>query len=769
MSQATDERCAGSRAVRFAAPAGLFILAVAVRALTWPRVFGESRVFAFGNDAYYHLRRIVYSVVNFPAVLEFDPYINFPVGAKPIWTPFLDLLVSALIRPWWGGFSEGDFGAIETFAVWVPPVLGGACVLASYALVRRHFGFGPALLAGTVLSFLSGHFWYSQIGFIDHHAAVALVTTLLLGAAMSLLAAWTGGRHGEVWRRALWTGVLAGCVVLVWPGSLLHLAILECGLFVFLLSREERGEALACAAWLAALHAAAFLCVVPFCLGNKWPQWGGLSPVVLSNFQPWFFALIGTVLMIARGLWTRNALGASRARRIASLAVAGGALLGVSALLLPDLWGGAAEAWHWLARQDQFQIRVAESQPLLITEGRLDLSVATSRLSYFIFIFPLALLALAYRVRRDRARAALWLLFAWGAGLFALTLLQRRFFNSLSVAVAITLAVSVCWGFQALAARLGRSADRRAALRLAFGIGVALLMWPTLQTYGVHVSRSLAALRGELLMLPPKAAVTRAAIQTSMWLRGHTPATVGWLDSAQRPHYGVLAPWYLGHVIKYVARRPTVVDNFGDDVSRAGFAWSQQYYRGTEADALPELDARQVRYVMVHRKQEAAGDGALTPGALFHSLYTHDGSRFVVAGPGAGEVPALRRHRLIFESRGLPREDASESPPFFKVYEVVPGALVVGRAAPGTDVRIALGVKTNQARAFSYEARVRADARGRYEVRLPYATREGPRSTQTDPAYTLMCDRQTSFLALSEQDVRQGRRVTGPTLCAEEG
>ena len=644
MSQTTDEGSAGPRSVRFAVPAGLFVLAVAVRALSWPRVLVEDRIFPFGSDAYYHLRRIVYSVVNFPAMLEFDPYINFPVGAKPIWTPFLDLIVSALIRPWARGLNDGGLGDIERFAVWVPPVLGGACVVAGYALVRRQFGFGPALLTGVVLSFLSGHCWYSQIGFVDHHAAVALVTTLLLVAAMSLLRAAARDRGGEVWQKALWTGVLAGCVLLVWPGSLLHVVILECGLFVFLLTRDQRDEALTCAAWLASLHAVAFACVAPFCLGNTWPQWDNLSPVVLSDFQPWFFALIGAALLIARGLWTVDALGASSARRIASLAVAGSALLAVSAALLPELWMGGVDAWHWLAKQEQFQTQVSESRPLLTTEGRLDLSVATSRLSYFVFCFPLPLVVLAFAVRRDRERAALWLLLAWGAGLFALTLLQRRFFNSFSVVLAITLAVSVCWGHRALAARLGRGAGRRAALRLAFGVGVVLLMLPSLQTYGTHLSSIRAAVRGEKLALPPKSAVKRTAIQMSVWLRAQTPPTVGWLDPSQRPHYGVLAPWYLGHIIKYVARRPTVVDNFGDDVSGASFAWSQQYYRDTEAEALPELDARQIRYVVVHRRQETALGEEPRPRALFHSLYTHDGSRFVGDDPEVGEVPALRRH-----------------------------------------------------------------------------------------------------------------------------
>jgi dolichyl-diphosphooligosaccharide--protein glycosyltransferase len=229
----------------------------------------------------------------------------------------------------------------------------------------------------------------------------------------------------------------------------------------------------------------------------------------------------------------------------------------------------------------------------------------------------------------------------------------------------------------------------------------------------------------------------------------------------------VLAPWDLGHIIKYVARRPTVVDNFGDDVGRQSFAWSQQYYRSTEAEALPELDARQVRYVVIQRQEGKMLREEPAPKALFHSLYTHDGSRFGSDDPDLGEVPALTRHRLVYESRGF-QGDGSSDPPILKVYEVVPGSLVVGRAAPGTHVRVTLDLRTNQERRISYEAGARADARGRYELRLPYATREGPWSIKTDPAYTLRCDTQTQFLVLSEVDIQRGSVVTGPAMCLDE-
>lgn len=77
------------RALRFLPPVGLFLLALGVRILPWRAVIDGPHTHPFGNDAFYHLRRIAWSVHNFPGVLDFDLYLNFPERAKPIWTPYL--------------------------------------------------------------------------------------------------------------------------------------------------------------------------------------------------------------------------------------------------------------------------------------------------------------------------------------------------------------------------------------------------------------------------------------------------------------------------------------------------------------------------------------------------------------------------------------------------------------------------------------------------------------------------------------------------------
>jgi asparagine N-glycosylation enzyme membrane subunit Stt3 len=146
-------------------------------------------------------------------------------------------------------------------------------------------------------------------------------------------------------------------------------------------------------------------------------------------------------------------------------------LLGGSALALPDLPSGAGDAWRWLARTESFQAGVGESLPLFGEARRFGVGLAVSRLSWFVLLFPVALLvALGWAWSRPN-RPALLLWLGWSAGLFAATLLQRRFFNSFSVAMALVMGWSVCQAYpppcRQRAVALGHSAAHPILVREA--------------------------------------------------------------------------------------------------------------------------------------------------------------------------------------------------------------------------------------------------------------------------------------------------------------
>jgi asparagine N-glycosylation enzyme membrane subunit Stt3 len=104
----------------------------------------------------------------------------------------------------------------------------------------------------------------------------------------------------------------------------------------------------------------------------------------------------------------------------------------------------------------------------------------------------------------------------------------------------------------------------------------------------------------------------------------------------------------------------------------------------------------------------------------------------------------------------------------YKVFEVVPGALVVGQAAPGELVGVRLGVFTNRGRKFVYQTHGVADAAGEYRVRVPYATDGGPHGIRTGPFYRVSCGTELGGVAVPEQAVIEGRTVVGPPLCRDD-
>ena len=135
-----------------------------------------------------------------------------------MWSPTFDWLLAQLVRL--AGVAH-DPAAMELLLVWVPPVIGASTVVALYGIAQHYFNARVAFLAAALLCFLPANTWYSQIGFVDHHVAVAFVTTLLLGAGTALLgqAQETSSPTPACLGRACFLGVAMAASLLVYPGS----------------------------------------------------------------------------------------------------------------------------------------------------------------------------------------------------------------------------------------------------------------------------------------------------------------------------------------------------------------------------------------------------------------------------------------------------------------------------------------------------------------------------------------------------------------------
>ncbi|MFP6624914.1 MAG: STT3 domain-containing protein [Myxococcota bacterium] len=728
---------------RLLVPLLLGTLAFAVRALPWPGVFGGAKVQLAEVDAWYHMRRIVYALRNAPDTLGFDPFLNFPDGGRAIWPSFLDTLTARVVGAWVGT----DAAAAERMVAWLPPLLGALTVVVFYGWMRRHFGFAPALIGAAFLSVLSGSSWYARVGLVDHHVAVALVATALLGAGMELLHAFDR-RAGLAW----WVGsvgVLFAGLIHVWPGALLHIALLEVGLVAFGLAAGDRTEAARFARAFAGIQAVA--CAILLLAG--WPPsgpWGDYAPTVLSRFQPLFFAAIGVASLACALLWRFTRAGANRIARSAQAVGLAAGLAGVLIVGVPGLLEGIADAWTWLGRGERFQASVLESRPLLFAEGVFDLQLASQRLSRFAFVLPAAWVFLLIRELRGDRRPAFLLLAVYAAGSSVATLLQARFFNSAAVPVAAFFALSLV---AADAAGVGPTAGRlrRVGVRGALGLAVLWLWWPVADAYRIDLSNQLPALRGEPIVSTPEDRYFQALFETATWLRERTPSPGDPYAAGTQPSFGVLGHWQYGHVILYVAERPAVVGNFGDDLGGDNYRLSFEYFALTEARAVELLDRLRARYVLIRPLDVAGGD--LGAGCMIRRLADPDGG-------------SLARHRLVFERQVIRQHD--ERPrSHFRVFERVAGAMVVGRAEPGSVVEARLPYVSPTGRKGEFDRRATANEHGMYHLRLPYATRGGPTGIPVADAWQVGLidgDRSRHPVVVPERDVIRSGRIEGPDL-----
>ena len=229
----------------------------------------------------------------------------------------------------------------------------------------------------------------------------------------------------------------------------------------------------------------------------------------------------------------------------------------------------------------------------------------------------------------------------------------------------------------------------------------------------------------------------------------------------------MLTSWDDGHLVRYRAERPTIQDNFGVFADRRASELAGAYFDAREEEAAYRAAQRLgARYVIA----TVAGSGQRKQPHLLsvgQRAWRFLGSSAVISqGPylPGRRAAALARHRLIWLGDGAGDRPAVGAPQGNRVavFEIVPGAWVEGQAEEDMAVVFELPL-ASAAGSFTYQARTRATADGRYEIRLPYPTdaRFSPLWAAAG-AYAVRSGGQSDELQVRESDVQAGARVSGP-------
>jgi hypothetical protein len=415
-------------------------------------------------------------------------------------------------------------------------------------------------------------------------------------------------------------------------------------------------------------------------------------------------------------------------------------------LLIPGLTESLEYAREYALKETAWIAGNAESQPIYAKGS----SAAAFLFGGFAWLVPLSPLGPGLRARVPGLRASALLLAAFTAAFGALAISQSRYANDFAPAGSVALVLLLSESARLLSRWVPR--PLRWLALLAPALAGLLLAWPLLSAHWARVPRALAALQGapadDVALRTPHATVHRFA----KLVREATPETRGYFEPHEVPEYGVLSFAGIGHVFQRIARRPTPSDNFGPHLADSNLARARGFYELTnEKEAVASAQKLGWRYVVT------AAAGKPRRGMLLHRLHWADGTtRF-----GA---PRLEQFRLVTEGppSGISIGNLSQPRPTgdipYKLFEIVPGALLRVPAEPGAAVSAELTIRTPTLRRFTYRATAEADAEGVARLRVPYATETEAPARPLAP-YAVRAGERAYEVVVSDVQVREGAAI----------
>jgi len=359
-------------------PALVLVVAgmLAIRLQQYGTFIRDGAVYFSGNDAWYHLRQVEYTVRHWPFTMPYDPWTNFPYGtnAAQFGTLYDQLVATAALVV---GLGSPSSDLVAKTLLVAPTVFGALVAVPVYAVGKRLANRIAGVFGAVVLLLLPGQFLRrGLVGFADHNVAEPLFQTIAVLGLMIALAVAT--REKPVWelvldrdvdalRRPLVWSALAGVAVAlymwVWPPGVLLVGVFGVYLVYQLTSDYVTGGSPEPAAFvgIVSMVVAALLMLLQF-------EEGSFSPTDFGFLQP------AVALGVAAGAAFMAGLARQFDRRdldrtyypvavVGLIVVAAGAV----AVALPDLFGTIrSNALSFIGFSATAGLRtISEAQPYL--------------------------------------------------------------------------------------------------------------------------------------------------------------------------------------------------------------------------------------------------------------------------------------------------------------------------------------------------------------------------------------------------------------------
>ncbi|MEF8885915.1 MAG: STT3 domain-containing protein [Haloarculaceae archaeon] len=674
--------------------AAVFVVA---RALPHGQVFRDRAVVLTANDPYFYRFWVEQLLVRSPGPL--DAGVLADISAPFDGGRGEPLLVAVL---WWVSALLGGTAQVAGVVLaWYPVVAGlaGAGLtywVGAHVLGNRRVG----VLAAGLLAILPGHAFRTSLGFADHHA-FDYVWVLATMAALAYLLAAERDRSARRWGAGA-LGLSVAGLTLSWEGAPLMLAPVAASLAasVPLDVREGRSPRETTTPVVAGLGLGAVLTLAAHALLGWQQPFVAVVPLLLAA---------GAVALVAAGEFAgQQDLPARR------LAVAELALPVVGFLLAAVLVGGILD-------------RFLDGVGFLLGTGGIAETASAFRpgqlfgVKHFGLALPVAFGVACWAALRAWAGDRRWLVLAVFGGYFSvLATAQVRFVGQLAPLVALFAATGLIWwaarydlatppdalgrrndhGTHASGGREARSGDAGRSTG-AFGslpddvtarsaLAVALVVVALVASSGAFLPEKVIG-----------ATVPDRNYETAMWM-GDYAEERGWTY----PDSYVFSDWGPNRVFNYFV---------------SGQSASYSYAQGNYSAFISSTNASG----WYDRLRDRTGFVVLEPlprraNTMQERLYYTYGSRWPEQG-----YEAVSHYRAVYASGNRAN----------KVFALVPGARISGRASPNATLELRTRVDIPND-SFPYRQQVTAGPDGRYELVVPYpgeyeVRRGGPDGNRT--------------------------------------
>jgi len=590
----------------------LLLFAFWNRIRNWTNFVVGDRIYFRGNDPYYHIRQVQYTVDNFPYTMPFDPWTQFPLGhsSGQFGTLYDQLIALGALLVGLG--SPSDELVRQVFLL-APPFFVVPTVFVAYFIGKYLGGRFGGLVSVAVLAFAPDRLLSVGVaGNGQHHEAEVLFMGLGVLAVMVALrvaerekpvyelvaAREFGGLRGTIgW--SMLAGLAMSFYLWVWPPGAWLFGILAVFFLVHLSIEHVRGRSPEHAAFVGVVAlVTAGLLQLPFV------QTLSIDIVNRSPLQPALaFAAAAGVAFLA---WLSRQVERRDLPRIAYPAATVGLTVGgmaLFALLLPDLFGffvsQVDRVLGFITSPGTAAGTIGEAQPI-------DPSDLTDsyKLAGFTAIAGGVFLLLK-QVVDDEPSGGELLFVVWGLFMLAATLTQLRFEYYLTFAVGGLNAALAGYVMEFIS-----PSDREVSIESAIVLVIVMPMFlvsPTVMEWSDGQSQPANSVQWD---------------DNLQWMNENTPdpgqygnpggepmelyGTFDETDDYEYPpgSYGVMSWWDYGHWITSEAERIPVANPFQQGANEAAnFLLAQNESEGLSVlESLDESDDAQVKYVMVDWK-----------------------------------------------------------------------------------------------------------------------------------------------------------------------